>query len=118
MTNAEMREPTFLVLTALAEGRRHGYALIEEVTALSAGRFRLRPGSLYATLDRLTAEGLVMIDKEEVVSGRLRRYFALTDLGVQRLTERAEQLARASTEAQRRLSARSGAALRPRGATA
>ena len=113
-----MREPTFLVLTCLAEGRRHGYALIEEVAVLSAGRFTLRPGSLYATLDRLTGEGLVKVDGEEVISGRLRRYFALTDVGAQELAERAEHLARTSREAQRRLSARSSVGLRSRGATA
>jgi DNA-binding PadR family transcriptional regulator len=118
MNNNEMREPTFLVLTALADGRRHGYALIEEVAALSAGRFTLRPGSLYATLDRLTDEGLVMVDGEEVISGRLRRYFTLTDLGAQRLAERAEQLTRTSGEARRRLSSRSSLGLRSREATA
>ena len=115
MTNDEMREPSFLVLTALASGRRHGYALIEEVTSLSEGRVVLRPGSLYATLDRLTAEGLVSMDGEEVVAGRLRRYFALTDLGADRLAQRAEQLAHASAQAAQRLSVRK---LRLNGATA
>jgi PadR family transcriptional regulator PadR len=102
----EMREPTFLVLTALAGGRRHGYALIEEVAALSGGRVTLKPGSLYAALDRLTTEGAVAVDGEEVVSGRLRRYFALTALGAERLADRAEQLARTSAEARQRLSNR------------
>jgi PadR family transcriptional regulator, regulatory protein PadR len=115
MTNDEMREPTFLLLTALAVGRRHGYALIEDVARLSAGRLTLRPGSLYAALDRLTTEGMVAIDGEEVVSGRLRRYFALTDLGVARLSERAAELAHTSAEAHRLLSARQ---LRTGGATA
>ena len=106
MTNDEMREPSFLVLTALATGRRHGYALIDDVTTLSEGRVVLRPGSLYAALDRLTAEGLVMMDGEEVVSGRLRRYFALTEPGAERLAHRAAELARTSAEAQARLSVR------------
>jgi DNA-binding PadR family transcriptional regulator len=106
MTNDELREPSFLVLTALAPGRRHGYALIDEVSTLSEGRVVLRPGSLYAALDRLTAEGLVMMDGEEVVSGRLRRYFALTDAGADRLAGRAAELARTSAEAQARLSVR------------
>jgi PadR family transcriptional regulator PadR len=106
MTNDEMREPSFLVLTVLAAGRRHGYALIDEVTTLSEGRLVLRPGSLYAALDRLTAEGLVMMDGEEIVSGRLRRYFALTDAGADRLAHRATELARTSAEAQQRLSVR------------
>ena len=53
-----MREPTFLVLTALAEEPRHGYAVIEDVSAMTGGRVRLRAGTLYAALDRLRAEGL------------------------------------------------------------
>ena len=81
MSAKELREPTFLVLTALASGRRHGYALIEEVAELSGGRVTLRPGTLYAALDRLVDEGHVRIDGEEVVAGRLRRYSCLTESG-------------------------------------
>ncbi len=113
-----MREQTFLVMTALADGPRHGYALIEEIAELSAGRLTLRPGSLYATLERLTGEGLVQVECEEVVSGRLRRYFTLTDMGARRLSERATQLAEASREARIRLSRHSPLSRRSRGATA
>jgi len=76
-----MREQTYLVLTALAAGRRHGYALINDVEALSDGRVVLRAGTLYAMVDRLVAEGLIAPDGEEVVDGRLRRYYALSAAG-------------------------------------
>ena len=74
-----LREPTFLILAALAPQPLHGYAIIGEVAALSGGRLELRPGTLYGALDRLAAEGLLEPDREEVIEGRLRRYYRLTD---------------------------------------
>ncbi|WIB12923.1 PadR family transcriptional regulator [Curtobacterium sp. MCPF17_052] len=59
MSNAEMREPTLLVLTSLAGGRKHGYGLIGDAAELSDGRVRLKVGTLYAVLDRLLDQGLV-----------------------------------------------------------
>jgi DNA-binding PadR family transcriptional regulator len=84
-----MREPTFVILTALLPAPRHGYAIISDALELSDGSVILQPGTLYAALDRLRQEGLVVIDHEEVVQGRLRRYFALTDVGVAALREEA-----------------------------
>jgi len=81
MTNEELREPTLLLLTALTSGPRHGYALIEAVRELSQGRVTLKPGSLYGTLDRLAREGLVVETGTEVVAGRHRRYYELSDAG-------------------------------------
>ncbi len=92
----EVREPTFLVLVALAEGPRHGYGLIQSVEKLSDGKTRLRAGTLYATLDRprLTSEGLIEPAGEEVVEGRLRRYYRLTENGNAMLeTESKQRLA-------------------------
>lgn len=77
-----MREPTFWILTALASVPRHGYGVIQEAARLSEGRVRLQPGTLYAALDRLAAEGLVEPDREEVIDGRTRRYYRLTSDGV------------------------------------
>ncbi|WP_433013116.1 PadR family transcriptional regulator [Kribbella sp. CA-294648] len=92
MSTSEMREPTFLVLAALADGRKHGYAVITEVAGLSSGRVTLRPGTLYAALDRLRAEGLVRPAGEEIVEGRLRRYYELTDSGAEALATEAARL--------------------------
>ena len=112
MTTAEMREPTFLVLAALADGPKHGYALIQEAETLSSGRVSLKVGTLYAALDRLGEQGLVQSAGEEVVDGRLRRYYELTDDGVTALeADAARQLANAK-QATERLRKRS-AATRP-----
>ncbi len=65
--SSPLREPTFLILTALAESPQHGYGIMTDVERISGGRVKLRPGTLYAALDRVVAEGLVEADREEVV---------------------------------------------------
>lgn len=98
-----MQEPTFLILTALADEARHGYGVMQEVESLSAGRVRLRPGTLYAALDRLVAEGLAAVEREEVVDSRLRRYYKLTGAGASALSEEAARAASNAAAARRRL---------------
>jgi DNA-binding PadR family transcriptional regulator len=78
---AAMQEPTFFILTALASEALHGYGVMRKVAELSAGRIQLRAGTLYAALDRLTEDRLCVVDREEAVAGRLRRYYRLTDAG-------------------------------------
>jgi DUF1707 SHOCT-like domain/Transcriptional regulator PadR-like family len=72
-----VQEATLLVLTVLSRGSQHGAGIITDVQETSGGRVRLRAGTLYTALDRLRAEGLVRIDREEVVASRLRRYYRL-----------------------------------------
>ena len=104
-----MREPTFLILTALAAEPRHGYGIITDVTDLSGGRTRLAPGTLYSALDRLTAEGLIEVDREEIFSGRMRRYYRLSEAGAAALRIETEQLrARAAAASARLASRRTG----------
>lgn len=76
-----MRRPTFFILTALAEAPRHGYGIIGRVGELSDGAVKLGPGTMYGALDRLVEQGLVVLDREEVEAGRLRRYYRLTPGG-------------------------------------
>jgi DNA-binding PadR family transcriptional regulator len=90
-----MTVQAFFVLSALADGPRHGYGIVGEVAELSRGRIRLKIGSLYGVLDRLAAEELIEPDREEAHDGRLRRYYRLTRHGRQALTEEAQL--RAST---------------------
>jgi DNA-binding PadR family transcriptional regulator len=98
-----MQEATFLILTALADGSQHGYGLIGEVADISGGRVRLRAGTLYTALDRLRAEGLIDVDREEVVDNRLRRYYRLTPPGGRRLAAEAARLHANATAAMTRL---------------
>ncbi len=81
-----------MILTALANGSQHGYGIITDVHELSDGRVRLRPGTLYTALDRLCADELIRVDREEIVDGRLRRYYRLTPTGAKRLSTEATRL--------------------------
>jgi len=92
MSVRAMQEATFLILTALANGSQHGYGIITDVQEISGGRVRLRPGTLYTALDRLRADDLIGVDREEVVDGRLRRYYRLTPAGTRRLGAEAARL--------------------------
>src|SRR5689334_8406297 len=98
-----MREPTFLILTALAGGPRHGYGIIQEVGALSSGRVTLLPGTLYTALDRLAAQGLVERDREEIAEGRLRRYYRLSGAGLVALDAEVARLRQLTAAAEARL---------------
>jgi DNA-binding PadR family transcriptional regulator len=98
-----MQEATFLILTALADGTQHGYGIISEVAKISGNRVRLRAGTLYTALDRLRADGLIDVDREEVVDNRLRRYYRLTPTGTTRLAAEAERLQANATAALTRL---------------
>jgi DNA-binding PadR family transcriptional regulator len=100
-----LREPTFLILTALAGEPLHGYGLIAEVDRLSGGRVSLRPGTLYGALDRLVDAGLVRVDHEEMVEGRLRRYYRLTEPGSEVLAAETERMRRNVDAATARLRA-------------
>jgi DNA-binding PadR family transcriptional regulator len=85
MATRATQEATLLVLAALAAGRQHGHGIITDVREISGGRVRLRVGALYTALDRLRADGLIGVDREEIADNRLRRYYRLTHAGGRRL---------------------------------
>jgi PadR family transcriptional regulator PadR len=89
-----MRQPTYFVLAALLDGPLHGYGIIQAAKRLSGGRVRLSTGTLYGALDRLGREGMVTADGEEVVDGRVRRYYRLTDPGRRALAQEAALMQR------------------------
>ena len=91
-----MREPTYFVLAALLDGPLHGYAIIKRAEDLSGGRVRLATGTLYTALDRLTDEGHVRLVSEEIVAGRVRRSYGLTDDGATALRAEAQRMAEAA----------------------
>jgi len=103
MTELPLREPTFLILTALAAGPQHGYGIMTDVAQISAGRVRLRAGTLYAALNRLDTDRLVEVDREEIVDTRLRRYYRLTPEGTRRLQQEVERMRSTTAVAAQRL---------------
>jgi DNA-binding PadR family transcriptional regulator len=110
MSMRAMQEATFLILTALAGDSQHGYGIIIDVEQISQGRVRLRAGTLYAALDRLRADKLIDVDREEIVDNRLRRYYRLTSTGEERLSEEADRLRSHAHVATSRLDLRGGLA--------
>jgi PadR family transcriptional regulator PadR len=89
-----MREPTYFVLASLLEGPLHGYAIIKRAEEMSGGRVRL--GTLYTALDRLAGDGYVRLVSEELVAGRIRRSYGLTDDGAAALRAEAQRMAEAA----------------------
>jgi DNA-binding PadR family transcriptional regulator len=62
-------EPWLLVLTSLADGPKHGYAIMTDIAAFSG--VRMEPGILYGALSRLERRGWV---RPLAAAGRRRRY--------------------------------------------
>jgi DNA-binding PadR family transcriptional regulator len=91
-----MTEPTYYILVALLDGPLHGYGMIKRAGELSGGRVRLAVGTLYGALDRLVADSLIVVDREEVVDGRHRRYFRITQDGTTAVTQEAERMQQAA----------------------
>ena len=91
-----MREPTYFVLASLLDGPLHGYGIIKRAAELSGSRIRLATGTLYTALDRLAAEGYVRLVSEEIVNGRARRTYGLTDAGAAALRAEAARMAEAA----------------------
>lgn len=87
-----MSEQSFWVLSALTGEPLHGYGVLREIETLSGGRLRLSVGTLYGILSRLTADGSIEVDREVVVSSRLRRYYRLTAEGRQALAAEAARI--------------------------
>ena len=97
-----------MILTALAAGSQHGYGIITDVQSISAGRVQLKAGTLYAALERLRADKLVEVDREEIVDSRLRRYYRLTPAGAQLLAAEAARLQANARVAMSRLTPAAG----------
>ncbi len=82
-----LREPTFFILLSLAQGQKHGYAILKDVTALSQGGVVLSTGTLYEALARLLEQGLIdRIEEAEAAAaanrpGRPRKAYRLTARG-------------------------------------
>jgi DNA-binding PadR family transcriptional regulator len=96
MSELPMREPTFLILTALA-APQHGYGIMRDVSQISAGRVRRRAATLYEALNRLASDRLVEFDREEIVDARLRRYYRPSPEGGRRLQDEVDRR-RSTTE--------------------
>jgi DNA-binding PadR family transcriptional regulator len=86
----------FHILLALADVERHGYGIMQEVATLTGGRMRLGPGTLYRSIGRLLADGLIAEAEERpdpALDDERRRYYRLTERGLRAASAEAERLA-------------------------
>ena len=96
-------DPTLLILTSLAAGDKHGYALLQDIEGFAGAT--LGPGTLYGAIGRLEQRGLI----EPVGDSGRRRPYRLTAGGAQELAEALAGLRAITDEGSRRLAARRGA---------
>jgi len=88
----------FHILLALADGDKHGYGIMKDVENQTAGRLKLGPGTLYGTIKRLLAAGLIVeIDErpDPELDNERRRYYRLTALGRKLAKEENQRLMQA-----------------------
>ncbi len=95
--SAPLTPTVFAILLSLAEGDKHGYAMMKDAWAPEGGGVRLGPGTLYGSLDRMMRDGLVA--ESDVQDDERRRYYRLTALGSSVLAAELRRLDAAVTSA-------------------
>jgi len=74
----------FHILLALADGEKHGYAIMKEVEAQTGGQVKMGPGTLYGSIKRMLAAGLIEETAQRPdpeLDDERRRYYRLSGLG-------------------------------------
>jgi len=87
---------TLHILAALRRGERHGYAIMSDVEELSDGLVSMGPGTLYGSIKRMLADGLVEEADERpdpALDDQRRRYYRLTGLGARVCVAELDRLA-------------------------
>ena len=85
----------FHILLALADKERHGYHIMREVDERTNGNVKLGPGTLYGSIKRMMADGLIEELEERPdpeLDDERRRYYRLTDFGFRLATAEAQRL--------------------------
>jgi DNA-binding PadR family transcriptional regulator len=86
----------FSILLALANQERHGYGIMQEVAQQSDGKLRMGPGTLYGSIKRMLADGLIEESGERpdpALDDERRRYYRMTDFGQRVARAEAQRLA-------------------------
>jgi len=97
-----LRPVEFHILLALAGEERHGYAILQEVAAVTEGDIELEPGTLYRALHRMLRDGWVVESARRPaadVDDERRRYYRITAAGRRVASAEAERLWRLVTVA-------------------
>jgi DNA-binding PadR family transcriptional regulator len=99
-TRTRANDPTLLILTSLASGEKHGYALLQDIEQFAG--VTLGPGTLYGAVGRLEQRKLI----EPVGGAGRRRPYRLTATGAEALADALAELRTIADEGGRRLAAR------------
>jgi DNA-binding PadR family transcriptional regulator len=92
-----MSDPTLLVLASLADGDKHGYAMMEDIERFA--NIRMGPGTLYGAITRMEQRGWI----RPVASQDRRQPYCITGAGRAHLEEELASLDRVLRTAMRRL---------------
>ncbi len=95
----------FHVLLALADGERHGYAIMQDVAESTSGRMKMGPGTLYGTIKRLLEARMIEESDQRPdpdLDDERRRYYRLTGLGQRAVRAEASRYAEMAEVARRR----------------
>jgi DNA-binding PadR family transcriptional regulator len=110
--NAPNRDPdkmlpltpaVFHILLALVDAERHGYGIMQEIAARTEGAVRMGPGTLYGSIKRMLADGLIEESGERpdpALDDERRRYYRLTSFGQRVVRAEAQRLAQLVSVAQ------------------
>ena len=93
------------ILLVLADGDRHGYAIAQEVEMLTGGSVRMGPGTLYGSIRRMSADGVIAEAprrRHAIADDDRRRYYRLTALGRRVLDLELQRLTAVVLRARRR----------------
>jgi DNA-binding PadR family transcriptional regulator len=88
----ELTPAMFHILLTLAEGERHGYAIMQEIERRTNGAVELGPGTLYRSIKQLVSSGLIAEVDSQQNGAKQRRSYQLTPIGKSRAKLEAQRL--------------------------
>ena len=94
-SQAPLTAAMFNVLLSLADGEKHGYAILKEVEEQTAGEVQLSTGTLYGIIKRLLGDGMIVERRSrpaEADDDERRRYYRLTERGREVAAAEAERM--------------------------
>src|SRR5512136_1130708 len=84
LPNQPLTPAVFHILLSLADGEKHGYAIMKDVESQTSGRIKMGPGTLYGSIKRMLAAGLIQETAgrpDPELDNERRRYYRLTGVG-------------------------------------
>jgi DNA-binding PadR family transcriptional regulator len=95
-SNQPLTPAVFHILLALADGEKHGYAIMKDVETQTSGRLKMGPGTLYGSIKRMLTAGLIDETEERpdpALDDDRRRYYRLSSQGKELVFVESQRLA-------------------------